>query len=71
MVNIDELAGTYDKITSSQSLSYGGFNSNLKFTTPQKGDDFYYIGKKSYMSIQFKIIQTRDDVLIGYNLDQL
>ena len=40
MLNLDELAGTYDKLTSSQSLTYGGFNSNLKFTIPQKGDNF-------------------------------
>ena len=57
MVNIEELAGTYDKITSSHSLSYGGFQSNIKFTIPHKGDDFYYIGKKSYISTHLKLFK--------------
>ena len=71
MVDIENLPGLYDKIQTTTSVAYGGFNTNIKFSIPQKGDNMYYVGKKSYMSVQLRIIQTRDDGLTSYNLEPI
>ena len=71
MTDIVYLSGAYDKIQTTTSVAYGGFNTNIKFTIPQKGDNMYYVGKKSYMSVQFRIIQTRDDGLTSFNLEPI
>ena len=56
MIDIENLPGLYDKIQTTTSVAYGGFNTNIKFSIPQKGDNMYYVGKKSYMSVQLRII---------------
>ena len=56
MIDIEKLPGLYDKILTTTSVAYGGFNTNIKFSIPKKGDNMYYVGKKSYMSVQLRII---------------
>ena len=71
MIDIENLPGLYDKIQTTTSVAYGGFNTNIKFSIPPKGDNMYYVGKKSYMSVQLRIIQTRDDGLTSFNLEPI
>ena len=71
MIDIVNLPGLYDKIQTTTSVAYGGFNTNIKFPIPQKGYNMYYVAKKSYMGVQLRIIQTRDDGLTSYNLEPI
>ena len=71
MIDIENLPGVYDKIQTTTSVAYGWFNANIKFSIPQKGDNMHYVGKKSYMSVRPRTIQTRDDGLTSFNLERI
>ena len=68
MTDIVYLSGAYDKIQTTTSVAYAGFNVNVKFSIPQKGDKCD-MSEKIYMSVQLRIMQTRDDGLSSYNLE--
>ena len=46
MIDIENLPGLYDKIQTTTPVAYGGFNTNIKLSIPQKGDNMYYAGKR-------------------------
>ena len=46
MIDIENLPGLYDKIQTT-SVVHGGFNTNIKFLIPKKGDNMHYVGKRA------------------------